>query len=53
LLVSFVGLSRFVLLRWSFHDVDSNEMAFKIAASSGVRKGALMLIPVFLDCYEE
>ena len=29
------------LIDGSFHDVDSNEMAFKIAASMGFREGAL------------
>ncbi len=29
-----------VLFDGSFHDVDSNEMAFKIAASQGLKKGA-------------
>ncbi|MCW8878968.1 MAG: elongation factor G [Kangiellaceae bacterium] len=33
----------------SFHDVDSNEMAFKIAASMGFRKGALEADPVLLE----
>ncbi|SHI28727.1 elongation factor G [Ferrimonas marina] len=33
----------------SFHDVDSNEMAFKIAASMGFRKGALEASPVLLE----
>ena len=30
----------------SFHDVDSNEMAFKIAASMALKKGALEADPV-------
>jgi elongation factor G len=30
-----------VLFDGSFHDVDSNEMAFKIAASQGLKKGAV------------
>ncbi len=33
----------------SYHDVDSNEMAFKIAASMGFRKGALEAKPVLLE----
>ncbi len=33
----------------SYHDVDSNEMAFKIAASMGFKKGALQAKPVLLE----
>ena len=33
----------------SYHDVDSNEMAFKVAASMGFRKGALQAKPVILE----
>ncbi|WP_298445610.1 elongation factor G [uncultured Ferrimonas sp.] len=33
----------------SFHDVDSNEMAFKVAGSLGFRKGALEASPVLLE----
>ena len=33
----------------SFHDVDSNEMAFKVAAAMGFRKGALEASPVILE----
>jgi elongation factor G len=33
----------------SFHEVDSNEMAFKVAASIGFRKGALEASPVLLE----
>jgi len=33
----------------SFHDVDSNEMAFKVAASLGFRKGALEAAPALLE----
>ncbi|MBY6188690.1 elongation factor G [Marinobacter hydrocarbonoclasticus] len=33
----------------SYHDVDSNEMAFKIAGSMGFRKGALEANPVLLE----
>ena len=33
----------------SYHDVDSNEMAFKIAGSMGFRKGALEAGPVVLE----
>ncbi|MBA6225763.1 MULTISPECIES: elongation factor G [unclassified Colwellia] len=33
----------------SFHEVDSNEMAFKVAASIGFRQGALKASPVILE----
>ncbi|QFU24900.1 elongation factor G [Shewanella eurypsychrophilus] len=33
----------------SYHDVDSNEMAFKVAASMGFKKGALEADPVILE----
>lgn len=33
----------------SFHEVDSNEMAFKIAASMGFKKGALQASPALLE----
>ncbi len=33
----------------SFHDVDSNEMAFKVAASIGFKNGALQANPVILE----
>jgi elongation factor G len=33
----------------SFDDVDSNEMAFKVAASMGFRKGALQASPALLE----
>ena len=33
----------------SYHDVDSSEMAFKIAASMGFKKGALQAKPVILE----
>ena len=33
----------------SFHDVDSNEMAFKIAGSMAMKKGALEADPVLLE----
>jgi len=33
----------------SFHDVDSNEMAFKVAASMGFRKGMLEASPILLE----
>ncbi|WP_286233793.1 elongation factor G [Thalassotalea sediminis] len=33
----------------SFHDVDSNEMAFKVAGSIGFRQGALDANPVMLE----
>ena len=38
-----------VLFDGSFHDVDSNEMAFKIAASQGLRKGAADADPCVLE----
>jgi elongation factor G len=33
----------------SYHEVDSNEMAFKVAASMGFRNGALKASPVLLE----
>jgi len=33
----------------SYHDVDSNEIAFKVAASMGFREGALKADPVLLE----
>ena len=33
----------------SFHEVDSNEMAFKVAASIGFRQGALDASPILLE----
>jgi len=33
----------------SYHDVDSSEMAFKIAGSMGFRNGALLAEPVLLE----
>ncbi|MPY26845.1 elongation factor G [Shewanella sp. YLB-07] len=33
----------------SYHDVDSNEMAFKVAASMGFKKGALEADPTLLE----
>jgi len=38
-----------VLFDGSYHDVDSNEMAFKIAASQGLRKGAADADPCVLE----
>ncbi|MBJ7556337.1 elongation factor G [Marinomonas spartinae] len=38
-----------VLIDGSFHDVDSNEMAFKIAASQGLKKGAVDADPCVLE----
>lgn len=37
------------LVNGSYHDVDSNEMAFKIAASIGFRQGALDASPYLLE----
>lgn len=38
-----------VLFDGSYHDVDSNEMAFKIAGSQGFKAGALKASPVLLE----
>ena len=38
-----------VLFDGSYHDVDSNEMAFKIAASQGLKKGAADADPCVLE----
>lgn len=38
-----------ILFDGSYHDVDSNEMAFKIAGSMAFRKGALQANPVILE----
>ncbi|MBI4042672.1 MAG: elongation factor G [Deltaproteobacteria bacterium] len=40
---------RVTLFHGSFHDVDSSEMAFKIAGSMGFRGGALRAKPVLLE----
>lgn len=40
---------RVTLFDGSYHDVDSNEMAFKIAGSMGFREGALNASPVLLE----
>lgn len=37
------------LIDGSYHDVDSNEVAFKVAASMGFRQGALDANPVLLE----
>jgi elongation factor G len=41
------------LVDGSYHDVDSNEMAFKIAGSMGFREGAAKAKPVLLEPYME
>jgi len=40
---------RVALFDGSYHEVDSNEMAFKIAASIGFKDGAEMALPVLLE----
>ncbi len=40
---------RVTLFDGSFHDVDSNEMAFKVAASMGVKRGVLEANPALLE----
>jgi len=40
-----------VLVDGSYHEVDSSEMAFKIAASMAVKDGVSVLIRVFLSDY--
>ena len=40
---------RVILFDGSYHDVDSNEMAFKIAASMGFKAGAMEADPVLLE----
>ena len=40
---------RATLYDGSFHDVDSNEMAFKVAASMGFKKGVMEAKPVMLE----
>jgi elongation factor G len=40
---------RVTLYDGSFHDVDSNEMAFKVAASMGVKRGVLDANPALLE----
>ena len=37
------------LIDGSYHDVDSNEVAFKVAASMGLRQGALNAKPILLE----
>ena len=41
------------LVDGSYHDVDSNEMAFKIAGSMGFKEGAVKANPVLLEPYME
>ena len=40
---------RVTIFDGSFHDVDSSEMAFKIAGSMALKKGALLANPVLLE----
>ncbi|MCC6629495.1 MAG: elongation factor G [Chloroflexi bacterium] len=40
---------KIILTDGSYHDVDSSEIAFKIAASQAVKKGALQARPVLLE----
>jgi elongation factor G len=40
-----------ILLDGSYHDVDSNEMAFKIAASMAFKEGTKKALPVILEPY--
>lgn len=40
---------KITLFDGSYHDVDSNEMAFKIAGSQGFKAGALKAAPVLLE----
>lgn len=40
---------KITLFDGSYHDVDSNEMAFKIAGSMGFKKGALQAKPALLE----
>jgi len=40
---------KIILFDGSYHDVDSNEMAFKIAGSQGFKAGALKASPVLLE----
>ena len=44
-----LGNIKVTLYDGSYHPVDSNEMAFKIAASSGFKKGAAEADPVLLE----
>lgn len=44
-----LGNIKVTLYDGSYHPVDSNEMAFKIAASSGFKKGAEQASPVLLE----
>lgn len=40
---------RVTLIDGSFHEVDSNEMAFKIAGSMGFKQGAVKATPILLE----
>ena len=47
--VTLVLILKVTLYDGSFHDVDSNEMSFKVAGSIGVREGVLNADPALLE----